>query len=172
MTDRRSFFKRAANIVFGSLLGLVPLVAGLGTLLDPLRRRAQQGGAVRVAPLSALPDDGVPRKFPVIASRRDAWNQSPATPIGAVYLRRLGQNQVEAFNVACPHAGCFVEYQAEGKFYSCPCHNSSFALNGKVNGRSPSPRGLDALKAEVRDGEIWVTFQNFRAGIAERIPET
>ena len=142
------------------------------TFLDPLRRKASKSDALRVTSLNALPADGVPRKFPVIATRTDAWNKFPNVPIGAVYLRRISENQVEAFNVVCPHAGCFVDFVPERKSYLCPCHDSTFAIDGKINDpKSPSPRGLDPLEAEIRDGEVYVKFMNFRAGTAERIPE-
>ena len=79
---------------------------------------------------------------------------------------------VRARNVACPHAGCFVEYRSGRNHYFCPCHNSSFGLDGKVQDpKSPSPRALDDLKVEIRNGgEVWVTFQNFRAGVHDKIP--
>ena len=170
--DRRGFFKRLSAVLIGAVLGLVPLASGFLMLFDPVRRRSQAGQRVKVTSLAALPADGIPRKFPVIASRTDAWNKSPQVPIGAVYLRRSGMDVVEAFNVVCPHAGCFVDFKPEGKSFLCPCHNSTFDLNGAVNDpKSPSPRGLDSLEAEVRNGEVWIQFQNFRAGISGKIPE-
>jgi Rieske Fe-S protein len=89
-----------------------------------------------------------------------------------VYLQRLNGSQVRAFNVVCPHAGCFVEYWGEQNHFHCPCHNSSFSLDGRVlDPKSPSPRALDDLPVEIRNGtEIWVKFQNFRPGVKERIP--
>src|SRR5260221_674567 len=81
--------------------------AGLAVYLDPLRHKSSGKGSVRVASLEALPSDGIPRKFPVLATRVDAWNKFREVPIGAVYLRRTG-DQIEALNVVCPHAGCFV----------------------------------------------------------------
>ena len=56
--------------------------------------------------------------------------------------------------------------------YLCPCHNSTFALDGKISSAgSPSPRGLDELEVEIRnDSEVWVKFQNYRAGVPEKIP--
>ncbi len=170
--ERRGFCKRLSAVVIGAVLGVVPLASGFLMLFDPVRRRAQAGQRVRVTSLASLPADGIPRKFPVIASRTDAWNKSPDVPIGAVYLRRRGADAVEAFNVVCPHAGCFVDFKPESKTYLCPCHNSTFELSGAVNDpKSPSPRGLDSLQVEVRNGEVWVEFQNFRAGIAGKIPE-
>jgi menaquinol-cytochrome c reductase iron-sulfur subunit len=89
-----------------------------------------------------------------------------------VYLQRLKDNKVRALNVVCPHAGCFVDYRAANNNYFCPCHNSSFGLDGSIQDpKSPSPRGLDELPVEIRNGsEVWVTFQNFRAGVHEKIP--
>ena len=90
-----------------------------------------------------LPDDGTPRKVPVIADRTDAWNTYPAEPIGAVFLRRTG-GKVTALQVICPHAGCSINFEgsaAAGKFF-CPCHAASFDLAGKRTDRdlAQSPR--------------------------------
>ena len=169
---RRNFIKKACAIVIGAVVGFVPAVSGLMVFFDPLRRRSQDGDAVHVASLNSLPQDGVPRKFSVIADHTDAWNRTPRVPIGAVYLRRIGDKQIQAFNVICPHAGCFVDYDLSRKGYHCPCHNSSFGVDGKIaDPKSPSPRGLDELEVEIRsDNEIWVKFQNFRAGEQKKIP--
>ena len=158
--------------MIGAVTGLVPAISGLMVFLDPLRRKVRDNDAVLIAALSSLPEDGVPRKFTVIAEHTDAWNRTPRVPIGAVYLRRMGDKQIQAFNVVCPHAGCFVDYDLSRKGYHCPCHNSSFGVDGKIaDPKSPSPRGLDELEVEIRsDNEIWVKFQNFRAGEKEKIP--
>ena len=170
--DRRGFLKRILAGIIGVVTGLVPLGAGLTVFLDPLRRKSSMSGAVRVASLEALPNDGIPRKFSVLATRVDAWNKFRQAPIGAVYLRRTGEAKVEAFNVVCPHAGCFVDFLPERGHYLCPCHNSTFSLAGKIdNPSSPAARGLDSLEVELRNQkEIWVKFQNFQAGSAEKIP--
>lgn len=170
--DRRAFLSKASAVVIGGSLVVAPVVAGLCVFLDPLRRKSEIGASVLVANLNSLPEDGEPRKFSVLATRIDAWNRTPNVPIGAVYLQRLKDNKVRALNVVCPHAGCFVDYRSANSNYFCPCHNSSFALDGKVlDPKSPSPRGLDELPVEIRNGtEVWVTFQNFRAGVHEKIP--
>jgi len=169
--DRRGFFKKVAATVCGVLSVLGPIGAGIAVLLDPTRRKVEEGALVKVTSLSSLPEDGVPRKFPIVASRVDAWNRSPATAIGAVYLRREKGKPVQALHVVCPHAGCFVDYMPARNNFLCPCHNSTFAIDGAVNDpKSPSPRPLDELTVEVRNDEVWVKFQNFRAGVAEKIP--
>lgn len=173
ISGRRTFFKKVGAVLFGAVAMLVPLVSGVVVFLEPLRRKSSGGGGfVKVALLNSIPDDGVPRKFPVVADLTDAWNRSADVPIGAVYLRRPSDGKVEAFNVVCPHAGCFVDYVAAKHGFVCPCHNSLFALDGAIaDPKSPSPRSLDRLAVEIRkDSEVWVKFENFRAGIKERIP--
>jgi len=171
-SDRRDFITKATAAVLGGSLAVVPAVAGLCVLLDPLRRKSESGASVLVANLASLPENGEPRKFSVLATRIDAWNRTPNVPVGAVYLQRVAPNKVRAFNVVCPHAGCFVDFRPAENYYFCPCHNSTFSTDGKVlDPKSPSPRGLDELPVAVRQGtEVWVTFQNFHAGVEEKIP--
>jgi Rieske Fe-S protein len=85
------------------------------------------------------------------ADHTDAWNHAVNVPVGAVYLRRVSGNSVEALNVVCPHAGCFVDYVAKKNGYLCPCHNSLFALNGRIaDPKSPSSSPLNAMKKNRR----------------------
>jgi len=169
---RRGFVKKATAVVLGTLSILTPVVSGVMVVLDPLRRKSEQNAFIPVTSLRSLPEDGLPRKFVVTASHSDAWNRNPAVPVGAVYLRRLGPKAVQAFNVVCPHAGCFVDFVPARNGYLCPCHSSTFGLDGKISDpKSPSPRGLDELQVDIRnDGEVWVRFENFLAGHEKRIP--
>jgi menaquinol-cytochrome c reductase iron-sulfur subunit len=171
-SGRRGFLKKAAAVFLGVLSMVAPLAAGLMVVLDPLRRKLEKNAFILVTSLRSVPEDGLPRKFTVVASHSDAWNRDPSVPIGAVYLRRTGPNGVQAFNVVCPHAGCFVDFVAARKMYICPCHNSTFGLNGSISDpKSPSPRGLDELEVQIRnDNEVWVKFENFLAGHEKRIP--
>jgi menaquinol-cytochrome c reductase iron-sulfur subunit len=173
---RRNVAAAIAAAIIGAVVSLTPLAAGLVTFLDPLLRRKKNGGGEssrefrRVASLESLPADGTPVQVPVIADLTDAWNREPNQPIGAVYLRRLG-DKVECFNAICPHAGCFVGYAADRKVFQCPCHTSSFELDGKRIGNSPSPRDMDSLEVKqdkLKDGEVWVQFVNYYPGKEHR----
>ena len=168
---RRGFLTGLLAALSAGLALLAPLCAGLVALLHPLRRRRTDADLVFVTTFAGLPPDGTPRKFPVVADRVDAWNNHAATPVGAVYLLR-SDNTVKALNVACPHAGCFVTLAPNGSRFVCPCHKSSFDLDGRVNDpASPSPRDLDVLDVEIRGGDqVWVRFQNFRPGRPDKTP--
>lgn len=168
-SERRGFFTKVAAVVIGGLVALVPAATGLAVFLDPLRRKAKSASFLPVAPLGAVPDDGIPRQFPVVAEHVDAWNQS-TQPIGAVYLRRLpGQEKPECLTATCPHAGCFVAYDGPTNTFKCPCHNSSFAVDGAIIEPSPSPRAMDTLECEVKQEEILVKFENFYTGKADKV---
>ena len=181
---RRAFLRKFLATAIGGVVAAVPALAGLAVFFDPVRRKvmgASGGGAAgddhftTVATLDAVPADGLPRKFQVIADRVDAWTKHPASPVGAVYLKREKDtpDKVVAFNVVCPHAGCFVEPAAAGAF-RCPCHNSLFNGDGSiVPGQCVSPRGLDEQDvdpAALKNGLVRIKFQNFVPGTPERKP--
>ncbi len=177
---RRSFLAKLATVLIGAVVVLFPFLAGAFVVSDPLRKAKDQAGKIkflRVCELEAVPDDGIPRAFPIIADRQDAWTRFPAESIGTVYLiRDPGQSTVRVFNAICPHAGCLVGYLAAKKYFQCPCHTSAFGLDGEILAEvsSVSPRGMDSLDCEVRsiDGgaEVWVKFENFQTGLKEKIP--
>jgi menaquinol-cytochrome c reductase iron-sulfur subunit len=169
---RRDFLKKACAVCIGGASMVAPIGAGMAVFLDPMRKKAGAADFVHVGFLSALPEDGTPRKFTVLTTREDAWNKMTNVPVGAVYLRRIGPDRVQALNVVCPHAGCFVDFVPDRNSYLCPCHDSTFALDGKINDpKSPSARAMDELETRIRNGnEVWVRFQNFLAGEAHKIP--
>jgi menaquinol-cytochrome c reductase iron-sulfur subunit len=168
---RRSFLTEALAIACGGLATLTPVAAGVWAFLDPLRRKGSAASFLPVTEIAAIPADGVPRQFAVIAERTDAWTGFAAEPIGAVYLRRgEGSDTVEALSATCPHAGCFVEMESTGRCFRCPCHNSTFTLDGGIVAPSPSPRPMDALECRVaKNGSVEVKWEKFRAGVAEKI---
>jgi menaquinol-cytochrome c reductase iron-sulfur subunit len=182
---RRSFLASLVAAVVGGVLVLFPFAAGAGVLFHPLRRRRRSTGGddagdtadyVRVCSLDSLPADGVPHEHVVIADVADAWTRIAGQRIGSVYLVRTEADDkphVTALSATCPHLGCAVEFDANDDRFECPCHASAFSKGGKKL-FGPSLRGLDPLEVKLVDDkgtqEIWVDFQRFRAGIAERIP--
>ena len=173
--ERRSFFAKMAALVIGGIVSVFPLASGLLVFCDPLRRKGDNTGFLRIATLDSLPDDGIPRRFPVIADRTDAWNTYLNEPVGSVFLRReQGSVTVTAFQATCPHMGCYVDYQIDDSRFKCPCHGSLFEPDGaRIDPETcPSPRDLDALTVDperLKQGEIWVDFKNFRAATPERV---
>jgi menaquinol-cytochrome c reductase iron-sulfur subunit len=77
---------------------------------------------------------------------------------------------VKALNTTCPHAGCFVNFDAQVDEFKCPCHNSFFKLDGAIIEPSPSPRAMDSLEVKVDPDTkiVSVKYQNFYTGIADK----
>ena len=188
---RRDFFKKALAALIGGVVTVVPAAAGLLVFLDPLRRRRRQrrrsgrhraGEFTDVAPLVRRPARRRAPAVPGARERVDAWNRHPAAPVGAVYLKRDqdAPDNVVAFNVVCPHAGCFVE--AGPRPAGGPAGSSAPATTARstptariVQGKCVSPRGLDELAVDedaLKAGSVRVKFQNFVAGTHEKIPTT
>ena len=169
-TDRRSFCKGVAVVAFGGVAVAAPVGASLRVLLGAGWETSHGGETlVRVAPLEAVPGDGTPAKFPVIAPDVDAWSKSPDAPIGSVYLRRVGADKIEALNAICPHAGGLIDIV--DSCFLCPLHKSQFNFDGSVKDpSSPAPRPMDSLETEIREGVVWVRFENFRPGTAQKTP--
>lgn len=170
---RRGFIQQATAAVVGLVALLGPLAAGIVTFVNPLRRAsAATGNFRRVTTLDAVPANGQPYRFPIIADRNDAWSHYPPEPIGAVFLtRKEGEQLPTAFTAICPHLGCNVDWKPADTCFFCPCHNASFAVTGeRTDAKSPSPRDLDPLTVEIRNGnEVWVDYRIFKGGTAERV---
>lgn len=172
---RRGFLNGLLAIGLGAIAYATPIVVGVISYLNPLRQKGRAGQFLQLAQLDALPEDGTPRKVPVVLDRQDGWTHFPPAPVGAVFLRRVGakKDKVEAIQVVCPHAGCFVSYDDQNKQFFCPCHSAHFDLEGhRTDAVSPSPRDLDTLDVEIREGgQVWVMFQNFCNGKSEKVAQ-
>ena len=170
--ERRQFLSKAVSFVFGGAVVTVPVGVGVATLLSPLGKKDSGKLKVMLASIDDLPADGTPKLYQVVAERKDAWTKYANKPIGSVFLRKTVDGDVVAFNSSCPHAGCSVDLNPNGKMFSCPCHASNFDMKGGIIGKSVSPRGLDELEIDqqlLSKGEVWVTFVNFKAGVAEKV---
>ena len=166
---RRSFLQLATAFISG-LVAFLPAAFGLRVFFDPLGKSNAQVGFTKVTSLSNVPDDGVPRQFPVIADQKDAWTFTPNQRIGSIFLRRKpGESTPQCFTATCPHAGCRVSFADATNTYDCPCHNSKFDIDGGRIDPTPSPRDMDALDVEVSEnGEVMVKYTSFYTGKHDR----
>jgi menaquinol-cytochrome c reductase iron-sulfur subunit len=167
MPNRRKFLTTLSTAATG-LLAVAVGGPAIVAWLDPARRITVKGsGPCAYGPLKELPL-GVPRKVDVVNERIDAWDRSEAQPVGAVWLVRRDAGRLDAYSATCPHLGCSVGFDEQRKVFICPCHVSAFALADGVRLEGPSPRGLDPLPVEVREGIVHVTYKRFMQGVAAR----
>jgi menaquinol-cytochrome c reductase iron-sulfur subunit len=174
--SRRHLLYQIGSAILGTLIALILAVPGVAYILDPLRKRAANASASGFQKLPVTLNElpiGQPRQFPIIDARTDAWVKYPAEPVGSVWLIRQPDGhspQVLAFTAECPHLGCAVNLGADGTTFFCPCHTSSFTLEGKPTNSIP-PRPMDSLEvAPIASpaSPIEVKFQRFRTGVPEK----
>ena len=70
----------------------------------------------------------------------------------AVVLTQPTAGQFEGFSAVCTHAGCTLA-EVVGTHINCPCHGSSFNLDGTV-ARGPAKRPLDPKPVAVNGDSI------------------
>lgn len=191
--ERRSLLVQALTAFLSFILVSVPATLGGLFFLDPILRkrnataaggkadeivRKDENGFIRLdITKDNVPLDGTPVAITVLDDIVDAWNRFKNVPAGSIWLRKVGDGPILAFNSICPHLGCSVDYRGAENDFFCPCHTSSFALDGKKTNEIP-PRDMDSLEVSMRsDGvedsngvEIWVRYQKFRGATAEKIP--
>ncbi len=64
--------------------------------------------------------------------------------------------ELVGFNAVCTHLNCTVQYDPQGRYILCACHNGHFDLTGKVIS-GPPPRPLEQYKVNTRGDEIIVS---------------
>lgn len=186
-STRRGFLTRFAAGCVGLVVGLVPLITGIIFFLDPLlrkrRAKASSGGVEKDEKgflnlgisIEALPADGTPQLVKVHDDVVDAWNKFLNVEVGSVWLRRIsagGENEVVAFSSVCPHLGCAVDYRSFARDFYCPCHTSTFDLDGTKKNDIP-PRNMDRLLVRVKNGKtLWIKYVKYRSGTPEQIVES
>jgi len=187
--SRRGFFgsfSAVAAAFVGAFLGVGPVCVGIyAFIMDPLRDKskdlpkksrgtgADSEGFFRVASVDEIASV-VPRRFTIVADKQDAWNFIENQAVGSVYLQKSETGDISCFHTTCPHAGCSVAYEQDSAAYHCPCHNSSFQLDGsklEIGGSTnPSPRSLDKLDVKVDDdNNVFVRYVDYYTGKHDRI---
>ena len=86
-------------------------------------------------------------------NRTDGWKiTSQKTTAWAV---RGADGQAIAFGPQCTHLGCAYHWDDARSEFVCPCHNSLFAIDGKVT-YGPAPRPLDRYETKIAGKNLLV----------------
>lgn len=117
------------------------LVWVVAAFLRPRRRRAADGA-----------DDGL-----VIAGPADQFEAGSVTAFqrGKFYLVRLEDGGFLALHRECTHLGCTVPWVGSEERFVCPCHASTFDMQGAVLG-PPAPRPLDIFPVRIENNIVKV----------------
>jgi menaquinol-cytochrome c reductase iron-sulfur subunit len=120
-------------------------------LLMPLRARKPdewvEAGDVGQLPVRT-PEEMIFRR-----NRMDAWKVT--SELASAWVVRLSEKEIVAYSPQCTHLGCAYHWDGRTGRFLCPCHGSTFSLDGQVLS-GPAPRPLDRYQVKVSDGKLFL----------------
>jgi cytochrome b6-f complex iron-sulfur subunit len=146
---RREFCAKAATLtVFGSALGAI--LQGCGSPTSPSNVPALP--VVNGARVSAGVTLTVDASSPLSAVGSAALVQSA---IGNFLVAHTAQDSFVALSSICTHETCTITGFGS-QLYVCPCHGSTFDVNGRVTG-GPAPASLHQYPTVFTGGVLTIT---------------
>jgi menaquinol-cytochrome c reductase iron-sulfur subunit len=142
-STRRGFHLIVLNVL-GALIGLALVLPTLVYLLVPPKQR-KSGDWIDAGDISQL-TPGAPVELSFQKTRLDGWRL--VTEKRTAWVVKEPDNKIVAFGPQCTHLGCAYHFEASANQFVCPCHNSFFALDGKVTA-GPAPRPLDRYVTKI-----------------------
>lgn len=160
---RRRFFQwmTAAAISIISVGLAIPLIS---YVISPARKRREQSW-VEVGKVDELSIQQ-PKQLSYVASVRDGYVKTTAQK--AVWAVKMQNGEVRAFAPQCPHLGCGYRWVGPDHKFKCPCHGSVYDVGGSVLD-GPAPRPLDRLPIKIENGNLYVIYKEFKAGLTNPV---
>jgi menaquinol-cytochrome c reductase iron-sulfur subunit len=146
--SRRRFHLGVIYTLMGSI-GAALGIPAAGYLLVPGPRKKKDNW-VEVTDLARLPE-GRPEEIVFRRIRKDGWKMLSEKT--SAWVSKKPGGDVIAFAPSCTHLGCAFHYDEKSKHYLCPCHTSSFDLEGRPL-EGPAPRPLDRYETRVEGGKL------------------
>ena len=148
--NRRTFFLTLIYGLWGVISAALALPAAAYLLLPPRARKT--GGWVPAGDAGQLQPD-LPSEMVFRRNRADGWKITSEKT--SAWVVKTAGNQVVAYAPQCTHLGCAYRWDEKGHYFLCPCHTSTFGLDGKVLS-GPAPRALDRYEVKVESGKILI----------------
>ncbi len=147
-STRRAFYIGVINGVMG-LIGLaLAAPAAIYLLFPPKFRKGEEW--VPAADLSSIPV-GAPTEISFERTRADGWKVTKEK--ATAWVVKKPADNVLAFTPQCTHLGCAYHWDDPSHTFVCPCHTSSFSIDGQVLG-GPAPRALDRYMTRIQNGKL------------------
>ena len=143
----RRGFVAAIYALWGVMTAAIGLPAGAYLLLPPRTRQKEEWVEVGVA--AELGTAG-PQEVVFRRNRKDGW-KIVSEKTSAWVTQRGGE--LVAFAPGCTHLGCAYHWDEKNKNFLCPCHTSTFGLDGRVL-EGPAPRPLDRFQTKMEGGKL------------------
>jgi Rieske Fe-S protein len=159
---RRTFFK-TLSIVFSGFIAVSMSIPMIETLAGNIIKKKSRSYS-KVTAIDSIPQNE-PVEPSLILIEEDAFIRN--TKVHEVWVIKKSDDTINVFSPICPHLGCRYNWDSSRKLFICPCHHSVFNIDGNVVS-GPSPRPLDTLPKKVRNKDLYVMWERFKPGIAQK----
>lgn len=147
--DRRKFHLAVIYAMWAVITGALSLPAAIYLLIPP-KSAKKDSEWIEAGDVSQLKPD-IPEEFVFRRNRLDGWKLISEKTTAWVVRRK--DEKVIAFTPQCTHLGCAYHYDAKNREFLCPCHTSTFGLDGKVL-TGPAPRALDRFDVKLAGNKL------------------
>jgi menaquinol-cytochrome c reductase iron-sulfur subunit len=146
--DRRSFYLTFIYGVWSAIATVLALPAAVYLLWPPRsKKETDWENAVSLARLELK----TPQEIVFRRNRTDGW-KIISEKVSA-WVVKLSDKQVIAFGPQCPHLGCAYHWVPQKHEFLCPCHTSTFSIDGEVLS-GPAPRPLDRYETKIEGDQL------------------
>jgi Rieske Fe-S protein len=152
-TTRRSFYSAAIAGLGAIMTAVLAVPAAAYLFIKP--RSQRQSDFVPAADLSQL-TIGKPEEVVFHRTRVDGWRV--LNEKSTAWVVRQDEQNVVAFTPQCTHLACAYHWEEKEREFFCPCHNSVFAIDGKVVS-GPAPRPLDRYVTKIDQGKVLISSE-------------
>lgn len=147
---RRTFYSAAIAGLGGLITAALAAPAAAYLFFRP--RSQKQGDFVPVTDLSQL-TVGKPEEVVFRRTRVDGWRV--LNEKSTAWVLRKDDQKVVAYTPQCTHLGCAYHWDEKENNFLCPCHTSTFSIDGKVL-TGPAPRPLDRYVTKIDQGKVLI----------------
>jgi len=146
--NRRAFYLTCIYSIWAVIGFIMGIPAAIYLLWPPKPRKEQdwtEAGTLTELKL------GTPTELIFRRNRVDGWKVTSEK--SAAWVVKMAENRVVAFSPKCPHLGCAYHWVAKQNEFLCPCHDSTFSLEGQVLS-GPAQRALDRFEVKVEGDKV------------------
>lgn len=146
--SRKKFLEKLILSLIGgtAVISLVPFMA---SLFGPLLKKTDQVWRAVGKTTQFVIGKTVLVKY----EDADPVKWAGTTAQTAAWLRRISEDEFEAFAINCSHLGCPVRWQENSSLFLCPCHGGVYYKDGSV-ASGPPPKPLTKYEVRLHRGNV------------------
>lgn len=147
---RRTFYLEIIYGLQGAIGAFLAAVAGVYLFFPPKEKNEHEW--VDAADLGKLPVNS-PEEVSFQRRRVDGWKITSEK--ATAWVVKHSNAQATAFAPQCTHLGCAYHWDEANHNFLCPCHTSTFSIDGKVL-TGPAPRPLDRYAVKISGAKLQI----------------